>query len=347
MSCITLLIVGIAIVCCQAFGDSIPATIQYAAELNRIPVGCRSAAMGNCGVVQPFDAASIVWNPAASSYCAVKEVSAEYASLYGGLSSQACAAFRSPLQDGMSVGIAYEPFFSGDIDQWDTLQGTYLQRQIDPSKRADGTSSGIFTNTQNTLLVSLSKLFSLPIERPTSYSYPLPIEIASGLSFKGYWQTMNPNGKLRMGMNVNCDLGLLLHIGLDYDLVRKIVCRELFTGISIKDALGTKVVWLHSPSNYQEKVDAAEYFGLSYVDKTGILGANWTLSLGGERFYTTVFHGGIEAQFWNLIAFRAGLSDKTITAGVGLVYKSYCLDYAFSFDDLANTPLRLSLGYVF
>jgi len=332
---------------CQVRADSLPSAVQYAAELNRIPVGCRSAAMGNCGAVQPFDAASIVWNPAATSFCSLNEVSAEYASLYGGLSSQACAAFRAPLKEGMSVGIAYEPFFSGDINLWDSLPGTYLQRQMDPAKRADGSSQGIFTNAQNTLSLSLSKLFSLPIERPTSYSYPLPIEVATGLSFKGYWQTMNPRGKLRMGMNVNCDLGLLLHVGIDYDVSRKMVSRECFAGISIKDALGTKVVWLHSPADYQEKVDASEYFGFSYVDKTGILGANWTLTLGGARFYTTVFHGGIEAQFWNMVAFRAGLSDKTITAGVGLAYRSYCLDYAFSFDDLAYSPLRLSLGYSF
>ena len=331
----------------QAQGDSLPSAIEYSAELNRIPAGCRSAAMGNCGAVQPFDAASIVWNPACASFCSRNEVSAEYASLYGGLSSQACASFRAPLQEGMSIGMAYEPFLSGDIDEWDSLPGTYLQRQMDPSMRANGSSKGIFTNTQNTLELILSKLFSIPIERPTSYSYPLPIEVASGLSFKGYWQTMNPDGKLRMGMNINCDLGLLFHVGLDYDISRKMVSRELYAGISIKDALGTSILWLHSPVQYQEKVDASEYFGVSYVDKTGILGANWTLTLGGERLYTAGFHGGIEAQYWNMVAFRAGLSDKTVTAGVGLTYKSYCLDYAFSFDDLAYSPLRLSLSYAF
>lgn len=345
---LTLLFLAVAAITYgQARADSLPADIWYAAELNRMPAGCRSVAMGNCGVAQPFDAASIVWNPAAASFARSTELSAEYASLYGGLSSQACAAFRAPLQDGMGVGITYEPFFSGDINQWDSLPGTYLQRQMDPSLRADGSSRGIFTNTQNTLSLILAKLFTLPIARPTSYSYPLPIELAAGLGFKGYWQTMNPKGKLRMGMNVNCDLGLLLHIGIDYDVLKKAVCREFFAGISVKDALGTKVMWLHSPTDYQEKVQAAEYFGFSYVDKTSILGAHWTVTVGGERSYTTVFHGGIEAQYWDMVAFRAGLSDKTATLGVGVTYKAYCLDYAFSFDDIAYSPLRLSLGYAF
>ena len=331
----------------QVRADSLPADIRYAAELDQVPVGCRSAAMGNAGVAQPLDASSIIWNPSSSSFAQSRQISAEYASLYGGMSSQACAAFWAPLQEGMSAGIFYEPFFSGDINQWDSLPGTYLQRQIDPSMRADGTSQGVFTNTQNTLSISLSKLFTLPIPRPSSYSYPLPLEIASGLSFKGYWQTMNPRGKLRMGMNVNCDIGVMLHIGIDYDILRKAVCREFYCGLSVKDALGTKVVWLHSPTDYQEKVDRTEYFGVSYIDKTGILGAAWTVTVAGERSYTTAFHGGIEAQYWNMVAFRAGLSDKTPTIGVGISYKKYCLDYAFSFDDLAYSPLRLSLGYAF
>jgi hypothetical protein len=344
---ILLLLTVIAIAFSQVNADSLPSDIRYAAELNRLPAGCRSAAMGNCGVAQPMDAAGIFWNPAAASFAKSSELSAEYASLYGGMSSQACAAFRAPFQEGMSFGIGYEPFFSGDINQWDSLPGTYLQRQLDPSMRADGSSQGIFTNTQHILLLSLAKLFPLPIARPTSYSYPLPLDLAAGLSFKGYWQTMNPKGKLRMGMNANCDLGLMLHVGIDYDVNKKAVCREAYVGLSVKDVLGTKVIWLHSPTGYQEKVDASEYFGCLYVDKTGLLGANWTLALGAERSYVNAFHGGIEAQYWDMVAFRAGLSDKTVTLGVGIAYKSYCFDYAFSFDDLDNSPVRLSLGYSF
>jgi hypothetical protein len=33
--------------------------------------------------------------------------------------------------------------------------------------------------------------------------------------------------------------------------------------------------------------------------------------------------------------------------GAGVQYKKISLDYAFSFDDLAYSPVRLSLGYAF
>jgi hypothetical protein len=321
--------------------------IRYAAELNRMSAGSRAAAMGAGGVALPFDATGIIWNPASSSFAAAGDVAAEYASLYGGMSSKACFAFRTPLQEGMSVGALYEPFLSGDIDRWDSLPGTYLERQMDPLMRADGSSVGTFTNTQHLLMLALAKRFNVPVPRPSSYSYPLPIELAVGLSFKGYWQTMNLQRKTRMGMNFNCDVGCLLHVGVDYDILKQMPNREFFIGISIKDALGTKVIWLHSPVDYQERVDRVEYLGASYVDKTGILGANWTVTVAGERFYKNTVHCGLEAQYWDMVSFRAGLSDKVPVLGIGVLYKRISLDYAFSFDDLAYSPVRLSLGYVF
>jgi hypothetical protein len=330
-----------------AKADSLNTQIQYASELNSVSVGCRASAMGNTGVALPFDAVSMFWNPAAASYVNAYDISAEYAQLYGGLSSEACAAFRAPLQDAMSVGLIYEPFFSGDISRWDTLSGSYLQRQMDPSLRADGSDNGSFSNNQNILSLTIAKLFDLPVPRPASYAYPLPVDLSLGVSFKGYWQTMNPDGKLRMGMNVNCDVGAILRVGLDYDLTSQSVTREIFGAIALRDALGTQVSWLHSPVNYQEPVDRLQYYGISYVDKTNILSAHWTLSFSVEKSYSVTYHGGIEALFWEMLAFRAGMSENVPTLGAGVRYKQYYLDYAFSFDDVSYSPLRVSLGFRF
>ena len=42
--------------------------IRYAAELNHVPVGCRTIAMGNTGVTLPYNDMSIFWNPSAISF---------------------------------------------------------------------------------------------------------------------------------------------------------------------------------------------------------------------------------------------------------------------------------------
>jgi|WetSurMetagenome_2_1015567.scaffolds.fasta_scaffold00055_42 hypothetical protein len=321
--------------------------VRYAAELDNIPGSCRAAAMGDAGVALPLDAAGVFWNPAAHAFLAAYEISAEYARLYDGLSNQGCVALHVPLQERVSIDAYYTRFQSGTIYQWDTLPGTELQRLSDPSMRADGSYLGTFANDQNLLVLSVARVFSIPVPRLTSYSYPLPFEISGGLGFKGFWQTMNPAGKVRMGMNINCDGGVLLRVGLDYDLLKKRVSREILAGLDVRNFLGTRMMWLHSPDGYQESVDMSECIGVSYIDRTRVLGATWILSLAARRDYGTTYHGGIEAQFADMISFRVGMSDRVFTCGAGITYKNYSIDYAYRFDEVAPSPVRLSLRVAF
>jgi hypothetical protein len=303
--------------------------------------------MGDAGVAVPLDAAGVFWNPAGHAFVKQYEISAEYARLYGNLSSHGCAALHVPLQEQMSVDAFYVRYQSGAIKLWDSLPGTELQRLQEPSLRADDSYNGFFYNDQNLAVLSLAKIFPMPIPRPTSYSYPLPVDVSIGVSFKDFWQTLNPNGKVRMGMNINCDAGLLLRVSIDYDLKKKQVCREIYAGVTLKDFLGTRVVWLHSPDNYEETVDGIQYYGISYIDKTHFLGANWLVSFALEKSYDLTYHTGIEAEFFDLIALRVGLSQNVWTCGAGVTYRNYSLDYAFRFDDIDFSPLRLAFRVSF
>ena len=121
----------------------------------------------------------------------------------------------------------------------------------------------------------------------------------------------------------------------------------MYAGISIKDFLGTSVVWVHSPENYQETVDGIQYYGISYIDRTHFLGANWVVSLALEKSYEVTYHGGIEAEFFDLIALRVGLSQNVWTCGAGITYRNYSLDYAFRFDDIDYSPLRIAFRVSF
>ncbi len=321
--------------------------VRYALELDQVPSSCRVAALGDAGVAIPLDAVSIFWNPAAHAFIDKYEVSAEYARLYGGLSTHGCVAAHVPLQEQMSVAAMYVRFQSGAISLWDSLPGTETERLNDPSMRADASNNGYFYNDQNMVTVSLAKLFSVPIGRPETYNYPMPMDLSAGINFKEFWQTLNPSGKVRMGMNINCDAGLLLRVSLDYDLQQKMVDREVYVGATVKDLLGTKEVWLHSPDNYQETVDLSQYYGIAYIDKTHLLGANWLVTAALERSYETTYHCGIEAQVFNMVALRLGVSQNVFTCGAGVTYKNYSLDYAFRFDDVDYSPLRLSLKVAF
>jgi hypothetical protein len=330
------------------FADSL--SIRYAAEMTRLPAGSDVVGLGENGVALPRHAVSSFWNPAAPAFTRNYEFSAEFADLYEGMSQQACIAMMVPLSEGLGASILYMPFFSGPISLQDSLPGTYQSRLGNTNLRADGSSQGVFSNNQHLVAVAIGKVLTMSMPRSAGTGYPLPLEVGVGCSFKTFWQTMNPNQQTRMGMNVNLDAGLGVRIGLDYNLTRKAVSRELFLGVSVRDLLPSPVIWINSrdeynsSSEYREEVTRSYYSGIVYVDKSNILGANWTLLVAMDRLYQTAYQFGVEAQFWNTIAFRIGLSDQIPTIGAGITYGKYFLDYSFKFDELAYSYVRLTAG---
>lgn len=333
------------------FADIDSLTIRYAGDVSHLPVGSDIVAMGETGVVLPRHAVSSFWNPSAPAFIDKYEVSGEYADLYGGMSLQGCVGMIVPFSDGVGASILYVPFFSGPIDREDTLPGSYQERLLDQSLRADGSSLGTFSDNHHLVLVSIAKLFSLPMPRLPEAGFPLPLDIGTGFSFKSSWETMNPvSTSTDYSMNINLDVGITARAGLDYDLRKKEVSRQLLLGMAIRDILPSPVVWIHSrdeynPSQeYSEPITPTIISGIAYVDKSGDFGGTWTLSAGVQKQYAITYQYGLEAEFWNTISFRGGFSDKVPSIGAGIRYKKFYLDYAFRFDELGVSPVRLSLG---
>ncbi len=324
-------------------------SIRYAGELMQIPLGCRSVGMGNATAALSGMGNSAYWNPAIPSldddlrFCII-----EGARLYEGLSDLGSAAAFTPVQNGLVMGAAYTAFFSGDITEWDSLPGTQREREgkwRENRKIYEG--NGIFHNNQHLIVATVSKSFSLPVPRPAGFSAPMPVDIAAGINFKYYWQTITPEDKVRMGMNVNMDVGAALQIGVDYDLKKQAVSRKVIIGLSVRNALPTDVVWMHSYQDYKEPVDYTLLYGMSYADYTRFLWADWTASVSVKKSYRSTVQAGIEGVFFDCVAIRAGIDDKNPTLGAGLKIKMFSLDYAFSFDEVTFSPVRLSLGVRF
>jgi hypothetical protein len=322
--------------------------IRYALEMNRIPIECRSVAMGGTGVALYRDAAVSYWNPALPAFNKNYYVSVEGAKLYSNLSDLGAVSLSAMIQKGLNIGALYTGLLSGDITEWDTLEGELLERLYNPELRAsedDGT--GVFHNNQHRIQLFVARLFPIRIPRPAGVGVPLPVEFAAGMNCKYYWQTMTPQNDIRMGMNINLDFGAALSIGVDYDIEKNEVTRRILIGIAFSDFLPTKVSWVQSPIDYKEPVHGSQSYGISYSDRTGFLMANWTASLALIKQYEVAVHAGIEAEFWNTVAFRAGIADRRPALGAGIRTDIFRIDYAITFDELAVTPLRLTIGFYF
>lgn len=320
--------------------------IRYAADMAQLPAGTDAAALGDAGVVLYRHAVGAHWNPAVSGVLEKYEISAEVANLYHGLSNQACFAAHIPVQK-VGVSLMYLPFFSGDIALQDSLIGTEPGRLIDQSLRADGSVKGYFRNNQHQITIAAGKNYSLSLPRVPGSGYPLPIEFTLGLSTKIYWQTMNPGNVRGLGIGFNSDIGFIGRIGIDYDLTRKEVSREFSIGVSVHDIFPTKIKWVNSIDDYKEPVKVSQFYGMAYIDKSYNIPGDWTIALAIKKQYELTWHGGIEALFWDMAAFRVGISDRMPTVGAGIRYKYYFLDYAFRFDKIDFSYLRITLGAQF
>lgn len=321
--------------------------VRYTADVFHLPFSADIASMGDAGVVLPRRASSVIWNPASVAFHQDIEICAEIADLYQGLSRQASFALRVPIQSQIGVSVMYIPFFSGDIPFYDSLGGSYQERLENMDMRSDGIPKGYFRNNQHLALLTIGRLFALKMPVKPVSGFPLPLDISAGISLKGYWQTMNPKGEKYIGAGVNADIGVTARFGLDYSLTKKETSRSILLGITVRDLLPGEIIWVHSPQQYSEKMQYSHYYGISYVDRSGDLGGNWTVALALEKYYSTTYHIGIEAEFWNAVMFRAGLSDKVPTIGAGVHFKRYFLDYAFRFDKIEFSFLRLNLGVKF
>jgi len=315
--------------------------IRYGGEMMRLPVGSDIAAMGDVGVVLPRHPTSVLWNPAASALLEKFELSIEGASLYEGLSHHGCFGFHAPIQTDIGGTILYIPFFSGPIERRnEPPENPYGKQNPDPNV-------SYFHNNHHLFLLALGKESSFDVPIGDAISPFFPVQIAFGSNFKWYWQTMNPDNKVRMGMNANLDVGVYITIGVDYDLIKKEISRKLRFGFTSRDLAPSKIIWIYSPENYQEPTTPSYYYGISYIDKSGMLAGAWTISLSLQKKYALTYHGGIEVTFWDIVSIRGGLSADVVTLGGGIQYKFLYIDYAFRFDTITYSPIRLTAGITF
>lgn len=322
-------------------------TIRYAAEMTRLPAGSDIAAMGDAGVALPGRASSAVWNPASAAYNQQYQFSAEGADLYRHLSQHGCFSGSAPLINNSGVAVHYQPFYSGVIEEYDTIPEASGFNGLTRYK-----PKGYFKNYQHLLTIGVARKISLTMPRFSEAAFKLPFEIAAGGNLKAFVQYMNPGGDRYMGLGYNMDIGMSARMGVDYDIDKKEVSREIQLGVSIRDVLPTDIiwiysnadVWMYSPSAYREEFTYAQYYGVSYTDKSSDMPFDWTVALSLHKEYKVTYHGGIEMLFMKKVLFRAGLSDKTPVFGTGLRYKSLFVDYAFRFDAVAISYARLTAG---
>ena len=316
--------------------------VRYVAEMDRLISGNEIVSMGGCGVALPASPFAVLANPALPGLDRHWRADCEGVKTFGGISSLGAASGSIPVTKDLAIAGTYRAFFSGPITQYDSLSLPEEQARL--NYPVDGYKGrGTFRNNQHAITVSAARNFAINIPRPSDFALPLPIDLSGGISARSLIHTLDPAGRERMGMLVNIDAGFALRFGFDWDIADNAARREFIIAASLQNLLPTQMMWLYS--DYAEPSRMTRSYGLSFTDRSGFLHGAYTGTMGFISHEDEVSgHIGLDAEFFDVVSFRAGYGTKTWALGAGLRWKWIHVDYALTFDELAYTVVRFGVG---
>jgi hypothetical protein len=319
---------------------------KYAAEFLKIGVGARALGLGGAFVAIADDGSAPYWNPAGLARAARPEMLFMHAEQFGSIANHDFASFVQPLDSrssGSAVAISLVRFSVDDIL---VTRDAYDDRNHN-GRRDEGEPI-------------LPDRFYM--DSDTEYALLLSYARATGdrLSLGG-------NLKLiRQGLLDNTSFGMGLDLGLLY---RPTASWGL--GVRLADATTTRISW---DTGHRETLRPALTFGAAWTrDLPGLRGRlNTALALANtfdgrdaaSQIASGAWGGDLQAglEYWvgnasafgsgrkghgSAVAARVGSDAGALTAGAGIRYRSWGVDYAFlSHEELdATHRVSASIGF--
>ena len=106
--------------------------------------------------------------------------------------------------------------------------------------------------------------------------------------------------------------------------------------MNLQDVGGTIVTW-DVESNHEDEILFNSKVGVSIMQPLKFINSNLILSKDTDYVYGGTSHYGLEFQYKKFLSFRTGYFDKNFSAGLGVKFYDFTLDYAFITHDLGNT----------
>jgi len=305
---------------------------KYPGEFLALGVGGRALAMGSASVALANDVTAGYWNPAGLALIDYPQVALMHDEMFGSLANYDYGAVAVPFGVDASLGLTIIRLGIDDIP--DTRNAgvdadgnlTYDMSQF---TRTDPSRVTYFNAANWAFYLTYAKRES------ENFSY--------GANIKVIREDVAEFGATGVGFDV----------GLSYRPIER-----LFLGANVQDVTTTLIAW---NTGRKELIRPTLKIGSAY--SIDALGGTFTPAVDVDirfenRRYSSMFHlghvsfdvhSGLEYQFKNLVALRAGYSDvKQLTLGAGLHLPKLTIDYSFvKFDgknQLGNTH-RISLMF--
>jgi hypothetical protein len=301
---------------------------KYAAEFLKIGAGARALGLGGGFTALADDASASYWNPAGLLFLEKSELLLMHSEHLGSLANYDYAAFAQPLDRGTrrsALGVAIVRFAVDDIQV--TKDGYIDQNgngQYDDGEPLDPGSFRLDSDTEYAIFLNYATAF-----RPT-------------------WYVGGTAKLIRQDLVGTTSFGIGLDLGILY-----LPSPALTLGVQLSDITTTQISW---DTGRRETVAPSIKIGSAYTRSvaplSGLLtvSADVGLSFDGREEASQFSGGGIGGDFlggveyWirRTLALRVGTQSGDFTAGAGIRYRGFGVDYAFVPNEELNDTHRVS-----
>lgn len=295
-------------------------------------VGARAIGLGGAFSAMADDGTAFYWNPAGLARLSRPEVTMMYSSLFGlsdALANHHVLAYAHPLR-GIHFSAGWIRLGVDDIPRYPELvygndPKTRTRRANDVLLQGDGVPEGVFTDREDAVYLSFSKMNTIEVDMGWQY-FAFPIYLPVGVSFKFLNYSMGEAS----GRGVGIDIGTMLLFGVD-ELLDNAALGKASFGLMVQDVANTAIIW---KSKYQDTIRTNVKFGAAYDQPIPAFNSRATLLWEIESKYKGTHHVGLEYTYAERLAMRIGYDEARVSAGAGITFWRFRMDYALSNYDL-------------
>lgn len=312
---------------------------RYAGEFLRIGVGGRALGMGSAFAGLADDGTAAYWNPAGLATLSERQVTLMHAEQFGSIVQYDFLSFVSPMgapgKPAQCIGVSLIRLGVDDIPDTRGLE------------ILDVNGNGKFDYPDDRLLVDESR-FVFDSDNDVALLLSYARSVGRGFSLGGNFKYIRQwLGDSLRSNGFGLDLGVL-YVGP----------HGISAGAKLADATTTRILWntgsgeFIAPSLRLGGAKSQAFRGRRHV-VTAALDVQVGFSderlssqahLGGVTFE---FHPGVEYWFERRLALRAGFEAQNFTAGAGLRFRKFGLDYAYLDHRDLDSSHRISGSYSF
>ena len=306
---------------------------KYGGSFLEIGVGARALGMGSAQVAVADDGSGFYWNPAGIASLGKIQLTGMYADLFNSLENHSFASISLPIFGGAMISASWIRLAVEDIPRYNDAD--LIKNSDDRINDPDGAgltdpSTGNFAYADNAYIITLAKLNRINADLGWQY-FEFPIDFGYGVNFKMIDTYLDDKHASGLGI----DTGVKFGFGLD-DIFDDDRMGKLYFGINIQDLFNTKVKW-DTDSKQQDEIERNWKYGFALSQPLIFMDSQMLFAFDLNSKYNGSAHIGFEVKYKSLFAVRLGNNSSNFTAGAGISYWHFNLDYAYQNHELGNS----------